>query len=121
MHFSIKISKRFLLKRTRDKQNVYTRAEESYQSTLNKYQNICKRKKKVSAINPDVIKLYVDVKQEKINDVKKLLMTHFREKWDEILDLNYYKQLLSIPKSCTTHEQVAEDCDFSKELPAIVV
>lgn len=38
-----------------------------------------------------MIKLYVDVKQEKLNDVKK----HFGEKWDEILDLNYYKQVLS--------------------------
>lgn len=121
MHFSIKKSKRFFLKRTRDKQNVYIRAEESYKNSLNKYQNICKGKKKVSAINPDVIKLYVDIKQEKLNDVKKLLITHFGEKWDEILDLYYYKQVLSRPKSSTTHEQVVEDCDFSEELPAIVV
>lgn len=68
-----------------------------------------------------MIKLYVDVKQEKLNDVKKLLITHFGEKWDEILDLNYYKQVLSRPKSSTTHEHVAEDCDFSEELPAIIV
>lgn len=53
--------------------------------------------------------------------MKKLLITHFGEKWDKILDLNYYKQVLSRPKSSITHEQVAEDCGFSEELPAIIV
>lgn len=68
-----------------------------------------------------MIKVYVDVKQEKLNDVRKLLITHFGDKWEEILDLYYYKQVLSRPKSSTAHEQVVEECDFTDELPAIVL
>lgn len=121
MHFSIKKSKRFSLKRTHDNQNIYVRAEESYQNTLNKYQNICKVKKNVSSINPDMEKLYVDVKPEKLNDVKKLLITHFGEQWQEIPDLFYYKQVLSRPTSSTAHVDVVEECELAEELPAIIV
>lgn len=79
------------------------------------------RKKKISSINPDIIKLYVDVKREKLNDVKKLLITHFGEKWEEISDLFYYTQVLSRPKSSIALEQNVEECDFTDELPAIFV
>ncbi|CAG4945972.1 unnamed protein product [Parnassius apollo] len=123
MHFSIKKSKRFFLKITRDKRNVYIRAEESYQNNLNKYQNICKGKKTVSVINPDVVKLYVDVKQEKLNDVTKLLIKHFGENWEEHINLLYFKQVLSRPKPSIAHahEHDDEQCEFTEELPAIFV
>lgn len=117
MHFAFKKSKRFFLKKTRTKENVYVRAQESYNNIQGNYQNICKAKKTVSLINPDETKLYVDIKQNKIDDVKKLLTTHFGENWDEITDLYYYKQVFLRPKSSTAHENMNEECEPPEELP----
>lgn len=120
MHFSIKECKRFILKRNKTKTNVLVRGEVSYRNQQSDFKLICKKGKSVSQINPDPAPLFIKVKDKKLSDVKTLLTTHYGENWEELSDLNYFKEVLSRPDSLQ-HEYEHENCEPMQEVPHLIV
>lgn len=121
MHFSIKESKRFIIKRNKQKSNVLVRAESSYRNTLGTSKNICKRNKKASQINPCTVPMNIAIKKEKMEDVKKLLIAHYGEDWEDIPELDYFKYVFSRPDDLIQMTSAIENCEMEEELPSLII
>lgn len=97
---------------------MLVRAEESYNNIIGQYKSIC-NKKNVSQINPETVQLHVKVKEEKLNDVKKLLRTHYGDNWEDMPQLDYYKNVFS--RTQHNHNNADEECEFDEEGPGFII
>lgn len=92
-HFPFMKSKRFFLTRTMT-DNVLVQGEVNYNSEINEKKVITKKNKKITMIQPGLIQPNKIIpKRAKLQDVVKLLTTHFGNKWQEMEILKYYKNI----------------------------
>lgn len=96
-HFKISQCKRFVFRRAKKQGSVLVCGEIFYNSDTGQLKSICKKKKKADMIKPSTIAKGVAVNSLKIEDVKKLLAKHYGEKWAELPQLQYYKNVITGP------------------------
>lgn len=87
--------KRFILRRSKQRDNVLVRGEVFYKSDIAKPQNICKPRKNMKMINQVIIPNKIAVNKAKLNDVKKLLGKHFGTEWESLPDLKFYRETIT--------------------------
>lgn len=87
--------KRFILRRSKQRDNVLVKGEVFYKSDITTPQNICKARKNIKMINQVTIPNTVAVNKLKLNDVKKLLGKHFGTEWESIPDLTFHRETLA--------------------------
>ncbi|CAH1225178.1 unnamed protein product, partial [Diabrotica balteata] len=95
LHFQISKCKRIIIEKVIKK--IMVRGELSYRNDISQLLPITKRGKKISHILPNRITQSVTIKQEKLDDVNKLLKKHFGDQWPEIPELNYFRNVLALP------------------------
>lgn len=91
-HFQISKCKRIIITRRHDK--IHVTGEVSYRNNIAASASLLKKGKKIVKINPIIVKGAPSVKQEKLVDVRNLLLKHFGSEWHEIPQLQYYKNIL---------------------------
>ncbi|XP_045451968.1 uncharacterized protein LOC123667932 [Melitaea cinxia] len=107
-HFKISQCKRFILKRSKTRENVLVRGEVFYNSDTGVSKTICKAGKTTEMIKPSIITKGVVVKSLKLRDVKQLLTKHYGENWAELQQLQFYTNVLSV--------QIDEDEEPTEEI-----
>lgn len=75
---------------------------------------INKRGQSFHNFNPERLPIGVPVNELKLNDVRKLLQTHFGEDWASLPQLNFYKKVLNSENiigrpNVDNEEEVEED------------
>lgn len=114
MHFQISKCKRFIITKERDR--VKIRGELSYYSDTGTNKSINKRSQTFSNFNPSVLPIGVPVQEAKLVDVRKLLETHFGERWSSLEELEYYKKVLNSANTLGRPLDVSEDEDDAEEV-----
>lgn len=93
-HFKIKGCKRFFIRRSSNSKYVQVKGEPVYRNEIGAYQSLTKKNRSLQTFNPQIIeKNKNEVKEEKIQDVRKLLIKHFGNNWEENEALLYYKNV----------------------------
>lgn len=114
MHFQISKCKRFIITKERDR--VKIQGELSYYSDTGTNKSINKRSQTFSNFNPSVLPIGVPVQEAKLVDVRKLLETHFGERWSSLEELEYYKKVLNSANTLGRPLDVSEDEDDAEEV-----
>ncbi|XP_050294906.1 uncharacterized protein LOC126735055 [Anthonomus grandis grandis] len=93
LHFKITECKRFFIRKSTRKNDILVRREPVYRHNMSLFKSITKKNRLLENFQPAVIRKYgVKVKEEKANDVKKLLLKHFGEQWKLNVELVYFKK-----------------------------
>lgn len=92
-HFSFNSCKRFILNRSNTGQ-VTIRGEQSYKSDLGVFKSVFKKNKRPTDIRPLVVQKGVPPNAKKLKDVRTLLTKHYGDRWEELDNLSYYKNVL---------------------------
>ncbi|XP_049872067.1 uncharacterized protein LOC126381200 [Pectinophora gossypiella] len=92
-HFQVSKCKRIIITRTsRDK--IEVTGEISYRNNLGGSASLLKRGKRMYDIDPSILESAPSVNPDKLVDVEKLLQKHFGPQWDQISELQFYKNIL---------------------------
>lgn len=115
LHFQISKCKKIMIEKQSRK--IVVRGELSYRNEIGQLLPITKRGKKISQILPERLQGTVAIKQEKRDDVNKLLIKHFGEQWRDISELKYFKNVLSAPNQDTENADNRESSVPDQHIP----
>jgi hypothetical protein len=108
-HFKISECKKVFI--VRDKNSAIVRGEYSFRREISSFKSIIKRGKNISAMVLDRKLSGRKLKSAKIEDVGKLLNTHFGDDWKEDNSLEFYKNLIESNGSQLDDGQTDNMCD----------
>lgn len=97
-HFRFAVTKRFVVKRaTTPTAKVVVQGETGYnfEAGTAKKNSLCYSQKDAEDIMPSKLRIGVPIKLTKKNDVERLLCLHFGESWQNLPQLEFYKDLYS--------------------------
>lgn len=90
-HFAFMKCKRVFITRTKT-ENVFVQGEVNYRAENNTKMTITKKNKKITMIQPNIIQPNKIIPNAaKLQDVLKLLKTHFGDNWESLNVLHFYK------------------------------
>lgn len=119
LHFKIKECRRFFIRRHKNGRNCEVRGELVYRHNLGEYKTITRKQHHLRNVKPYIIQKYEQsqVKDEKVADVKKLLVKHFGLDWEKSSEnIQYYINFLN--RQGLTHYESNEcnfDCEYVEE------
>lgn len=95
-HFQFKQCKRYFIKRSKSNDNVLLKGDINYRVSEGVFKKINRKNKNIKMINPiEIVKHTTKINDNKITDVKKLLNTHYGERWGELEKLIFYRKMFS--------------------------
>lgn len=106
-HFQFQKSKRMILTRSKNG-NVVVQGEPHFRIEVGEPKSIVRRGKHVKHLKPTTIAKGVQIGRPKLDDVRRLLTTHYGEQWESVEKLRYYKTVLQGSEDA----EVANDSDF---------
>lgn len=122
LHFKITECKRFYIRRSMRTNNILVRGEPVYRCDVSAFKSITKKNRSLENFRPAAIpKHSVKVKEEKANDVKKLLDKHFGLQWEQNLDLAYFKKFFQRGNMSSEVEEETDLCGPVENFPEFVV
>lgn len=95
-HFQFKKCKRFYIARSKNDGNVIIKGDVNYRISDGVYKKVTRKNKLAKDIKPNIItKCQIKTNINKINDVKKLLRTHYGDEWQQVEMLKFYKTVFA--------------------------
>lgn len=114
-HFKFNESKRFILTKSTN-QNISVRGEVYYKSDLGVGKTVTKKGKLLRSMAAKALSIGINIKEEKLVDVNKLIIKHFGKDWHNIDRLLFFAQVMANNSDQNAHIDV-EDliCEHSEE------
>ncbi|CAH2207570.1 jg26512 [Pararge aegeria aegeria] len=106
-HFQITKVKRVVLKRGKTTRRILARGELSYQNDTGVAKCLLRPTRNFTHLVPDQLSVGVKVTEAKLNDVKKLLIKHFGQKWLQLDYLSFYRNIFERDSNVETREDDA--------------
>lgn len=124
-HFKFAPTKKFCLKRSKNKNQILIKGEHFYYHEVNQYKFVTKPKSTIADIKPSLIQTGLAglVKKQKIADVKRLLEIHYGPTWKKNTVLDYYKNLFDTCDGQEEPQNIEEEaeCEKTEESPETIV
>ena len=104
-HFRFLPSKRFIVFRF-NSGAIKIRGETAYRSDLCVLRSVFKNNQSHDTMWPDIVAPGIPIKTAKLNDVRNLLKKHFGNEWQNIPELEFFKNLTDPPEKEEREEEI---------------
>lgn len=122
LHFKITECKRFFIRRSSRLNDILLRGEPVYRHDINAFKSITRKNRSLINFRPIIIRKFdVNVKQEKADDVRKLLEKHYGVQWGENEELVYFKNFFERGNVTLNDAEESDLCGPVQNFPEFFV